>query len=138
MWLFVNFCLTFKVVILNSVLNLQMSFKRVVLIPEYSYMKVTLELDQEEEMTAAQFKFLISKQMQELFGEKSVPSVDILLFREATRQAILRFHDSERDKVWSTLTCLNSYKDVPCIFHVHQVSSQLLSLAADSRSYQTS
>lgn len=113
-----------------------MTSKKIVAVPKFCYMKVTLEFDSDSnvEMTAAQFKFLIVKMLKELFGQNSVPSVDVLLFKEDKRQAILRFQNSERTKIWATLSCTSSYKDIPCIFHVHQTSCHLMSLAADSRS----
>lgn len=82
------------------------------------------------------FKVIITQAMREMFGLAGVSiTVDILKYNEVRREAILRVPQSGLVKLWSSLTLLGTFQDKSCAFRVIQISSHLIALAGNSRSF---
>lgn len=108
--------------------------------PEFYYMRISLEFDPNERTPTLDimlFKNLIAKALKGLFGNLGAAmQVDVLRFDSKTREAILRVENGGLVQLWSSLTSTSSYRDYTCCFHIHKVSSCLLSLSTNSRTFQ--
>jgi len=63
--------------------------------------------------------------------------VDVIKFDPVLMEVIVRVKERGLVKLWSALTLLSCYQDRKCAVKVIQVSPHLLSLAVDSRQWNT-
>ena len=106
---------------------------------QYMYFKIQIVFENPmPDFSAVQLKALILNSVGELFGEVGRSSVhcDVLTFDVANSEAVLRSPHSEASKLWSALTLCGYYADQNCAIHILQVSSHLMGLACNSRTYK--
>lgn len=106
---------------------------------EFSYLKTTLEFEAETslDIDLILFRTILVQALKSLFGDLGAAlQVDVLRYDSLMRQAILRVPNRGLVQLWSSLSWYSEHKDYRCRFHIHKISSCLLSLSTDSRTFQ--
>nr|XP_046491288.1 ribonuclease P protein subunit p14 [Neodiprion pinetum] len=102
------------------------------------YLDVSLELpnDSNREISAVFLKKHVMQAVKKLFGAVGAKSqVDILKYNVSDRRFVLRCQSDSYVRLRAALTLASDYEGEPCVYTVHKASANLLSLAADSRTF---
>ncbi|KAK7102870.1 ribonuclease P protein subunit p14-like [Littorina saxatilis] len=102
----------------------------------YFYIKTSLEYEGRGlETDSLQLKHVIMQSMTEVFGQVGASDTVDVLKLSASGEALLRVPSRSFVKLWGALTLFGKYNGLPCVFRVQQVSSSLMSLSCNSRTW---
>ncbi|XP_065936949.1 ribonuclease P protein subunit p14-like [Magallana gigas] len=99
------------------------------------YFRIQLEFEHEGyiDIGETMFKFAVHQAVKNLCGEIGESFVDVLKYDPLFRAAILVTCERFRVQLHGALTFFNCYENKRCAFRIHQISSNLMNLASDSR-----
>lgn len=99
------------------------------------YLRIQLEFEQEGciDIGETMFKFAVQQAVKSLCGEIGESFVEVLKYDPLFCWAILVTSERFRVQLHGALTLFNCFENKRCAFRIHQISSNLINLASDSR-----
>lgn len=91
----------------------------------------------DEPITATLLKTQLTLAVKQFLGTEGASSrVDVLKYNSKTKRFVLRCCSDNYVRLRAALTVANSFKGEPCNYNIHKVSTNLLTLTVNSRTFE--